>query len=241
MQTSAEPTGGMRLREFGDGGEELDENDLWDTMDGHDADDVSATSDDDDEGVALEAADEDAREGAREDAREGAREDAREVARAVPSSVPTTYGSLPAWKSSLPRPIIHAAASPSARASAGPLRDADDVSSSLGVPEPPPGFVPPHIYASTYSTYSSTSGAGYMDTFLNGQLNNGEGGIGSVVSGRGHTLKGRDALKMRTAVMRQTGFLEREPTTPGAVAPPARTKTPESVRGFVTREDPTKE
>ena len=55
MQTSAEPTGGMRLREFGDGGEELDENDLWDTMDGHDADDVSATSDDDDEGVALEA------------------------------------------------------------------------------------------------------------------------------------------------------------------------------------------
>ena len=165
---------------------------------------------------------------------------ARTRARSVPS-VPATYGSFPAWKSSLPRPIIHAAASPSARASAGPLRDADDVSSSLGVPEPPPGFVPPHIYASTYSTHSSTSGAGYMDTFLNGQLNNGEGGIGSVVSGRGHTLKGRDALKMRTAVMRQTGFLEREPTTPGAVAPPARTKTPESVRGFVTREDPTKE
>lgn len=227
MRTSAEPTGGMRLREVGDGGEELDENDLWDTMDGPDADDVSTSDDDDDE-----------EEDAREDAREDASSDAREDALPVPSSVPATYGSLPGWKSSLPRPIIHAAASPSARPSAGPLRDADDVASSL---EPPPGFVPPHVYASTYSTYSSTSGAGYMDTFLNGQLNNGEGGIGSVVSGRGHTLKGRDALKMRTAVMRQTGFLEREPTTPGAVAPPARTKTPESVRGFVTREDPTKE
>ena len=96
MRTSAEPTGGMRLREVGDGGEELDENDLWDTMDGPDADDVS-TSDDDDE-------DDDDDDVAREDALP------------VPSSVPATYGSFPGWKSSLPRPIIHAAASPSARA-----------------------------------------------------------------------------------------------------------------------------
>ena len=126
MRTSAEPTGGMRLREVGDGGEELDENDLWDTMDGPVADDVS-TSDDDDE-------DDDDDDVAREDASSDAREDALPV----PSSVPATYGSFPGWKSSLPRPIIHAAASPSARPSAGPLRDADDVASSL---EPPPGFV----------------------------------------------------------------------------------------------------
>ena len=123
MRTSAEPTGGMRLREVGDGGEELDENDLWDTMDGPDADDVS-TSDDDDED---------------DDDDDVAREDALRARDALPSSVPATYGSFPGWKSSLPRPIIHAAASPSARASAAPpLRDADDVASSLGVPEPPP-------------------------------------------------------------------------------------------------------
>ena len=45
---------------------------------------------------------------------------AREDALPVPSSVPATYGSFPGWKSSLPRPIIHAAASPSARPRAGP-------------------------------------------------------------------------------------------------------------------------
>ena len=65
MRTSAEPTGGMRLREVGDGGEELDENDLWDTMDGPVADDVSTSDDDDedddDDDVAREDASSDAR------------------------------------------------------------------------------------------------------------------------------------------------------------------------------------
>ena len=54
-----------------------------------------------------------------------------------------------------------------------------------------------------------------MDAYLNG---NGQGvaggGIGSCVSGRGHTLKGRDAIKMRSAILRQTGFVE--PNTPGS-------------------------
>jgi hypothetical protein len=69
-------------------------------------------------------------------------------------------------------------------------------------------FIPPHVYASTYGARGTGSvserafwgdAASGMDQLLLG---------GSVVSGRGHTLKGRDALKMRTAILRQTGFVE---------------------------------
>ena len=104
-----------------------------------------------------------------------------------------------------------AAGAESTDAESGEGEDEDHV-----VPDPGPGFIPPHIYASTYSTYST---GGFMDAFINGngQGVEGGGGIGSMVSGRGHTLKGRDALKARTAILRQTGFVEpdRSPRTPG--------------------------
>lgn len=128
-------------------------------------------------------------------------------------------GSLPTWQSSLPRDIIH----PKVAAAAHLRRDASDedasgdaargqdwgeeVSSSL--PDPGTGFIPPHIYASTYSTTSLRGG--FMDK------------LGSCVSGRGHTLKGRDAIRMRTAILRQTGFVE--PETPGGIGP-ARVASP---------------
>ena len=104
------------------------------------------------------------------------------------------------------------------------------------------GFVPPHVYATTHSTYSSTSGAGYMEA----RFNNGQSVpapfdrpsadvFGSMVSGKGHTLKGRDALKARTAVLRSTGFLERE-TTPGTPRElgeaPRLAKSPAPISGF---------
>jgi len=78
-----------------------------------------------------------------------------------------------------------------------------------------PGFVPPHIYA---STYSHGAGGGLMDARMLG--------TGSMIDGRGHTLKGRAALKARNAFMRQTGFLE--PDTPSALSqqPPDRIATP---------------
>ena len=104
------------------------------------------------------------------------------------------------------------------------------------------GFVPPHVYATTHSTYSSTSGAGYMEA----RFNNGQSVpapfdrpsadvFGSMTSGKGHTLKGRDALKARTAVLRSTGFLERE-TTPGTPRElgeaPRQAKSPAPISGF---------
>ena len=107
------------------------------------------------------------------------------------------------------------------------------------------GFVPPHVYAVTHSTYSSTSGGGYMEQRFNGQTVertsvdgnvNGEN-FGSIVgSVKGHVLKGRDALKARTAVLRSTGFLERElPGTPRgdmeAPRQPGRS-TPSPISGF---------
>ena len=99
-----------------------------------------------------------------------------------------------------------------------------DVSASL--PDPGPGFIPPHIYASTYSTYSTGSAGGFMEAFIigNGQGIEGGGGIGSMMSGRGHTLKGRDALKARTAILRQTGFVEPDRS-------PSRSRTPGVVGG----------
>ncbi len=102
------------------------------------------------------------------------------------------------------------------------------------------GFVPPHVYATMHSTYSSTSGAGYMEA----RRDNGQSvpdfsagaDFGSMVRGKGHTLKGRDALKARTAVLRSTGFLEREtPGTPrvGVEAPrQAGAATPAPISGF---------
>lgn len=104
------------------------------------------------------------------------------------------------------------------------------------------GFVPPHVYATTHSTYSSTSGAGYMEArFNNGQsvpapFDRASADVfGSMVSGKGHTLKGRDALKARTAVLRSTGFLERE-TTPGTPRElgeaPRLAKSPAPISGF---------
>lgn len=104
------------------------------------------------------------------------------------------------------------------------------------------GFVPPHVYATTHSTYSSTSGAGYMEArFNNGQSvpapfdRSSADVFGSMVSGKGHTLKGRDALKARTAVLRSTGFLERE-TTPGTPRDmgeaPRLAKSPAPISGF---------
>lgn len=104
------------------------------------------------------------------------------------------------------------------------------------------GFVPPHVYATTHSTYSSVSGAGYMEA----RFNNGQSVpapfdrpsadvFGSMTSGKGHTLKGRDALKARTAVLRSTGFLERE-TTPGTPRElgeaPRQAKSPAPISGF---------
>jgi hypothetical protein len=60
--------------------------------------------------------------------------------------------------------------------------------------------------------------------------------FGSMVSGKGHTLKGRDALKARTAVLRSTGFLEREtPGTPrGDVEAPRQSgaQSPAPIAGF---------
>ena len=102
------------------------------------------------------------------------------------------------------------------------------------------GFVPPHVYATTHSTYSSASGAGYMEArFNNGQSVPGldrRADFGSMVSGKGHTLKGRDALKARTAVLRSTGFLEREtPGMPrGDVEAPRQSgaKSPAPIAGF---------
>ena len=116
------------------------------------------------------------------------------------------------------------------------------------------GFVPPHVYATTHSTYSSVSGAGYMEArFNNGQSVPGldrRADFGSMVSGKGHTLKGRDALKAcapcarlgrdalkaRTAVLRSTGFLEREtPGTPrGDVEAPRQSgaQSPAPIAGF---------
>ena len=104
------------------------------------------------------------------------------------------------------------------------------------------GFVPPHVYATTHSTYSSTSGAGYMEArFNNGQsvpapfARHSADVFGSMTSGKGHTLKGRDALKARTAVLRSTGFLERE-TTPGTPRElgeaPRQAKSPAPISGF---------
>ena len=103
------------------------------------------------------------------------------------------------------------------------------------------GFVPPHVYATTHSTYSSTSGAGYMEA----RFNNGQSVpapfdrpsadvFGSMTSGKGHTLKGRDALKARTAVLRSTGFLEREtPGTPRELGEaPRQAKSPAPISGF---------
>ena len=100
--------------------------------------------------------------------------------------------------------------------------------------------MPPHVYATMHSTYSSTSGAGYMEA----RRDNGQSvpdfsagaDFGSMVRGKGHTLKGRDALKARTAVLRSTGFLEREtPGTPrvGVEAPrQAGAATPAPISGF---------
>lgn len=92
----------------------------------------------------------------------------------------------------------------------------DPLVSSL--PDPPAGFVPPHVYASTYSTYSSRAGSSFLEAYGNGR------DVGSVIVGTGRTLKGKDAIKMRTAVLRQTGFLE--PETPSSVreAPVAATE-----------------
>tara|TARA_B100001758_G_scaffold217855_1_gene204943 strand:- start:87 stop:563 length:477 start_codon:yes stop_codon:yes gene_type:complete len=89
-----------------------------------------------------------------------------------------------------------------------------------------PGFVPPHIYASTYSHHA---GGGLMDARHDDPMRGfGYGGVGtgSMIDGRGHTLKGRAALKARNAFMRQTGFLE--PDTPSALTqqPPDRIATP---------------
>ena len=89
-----------------------------------------------------------------------------------------------------------------------------------------PGFVPPHIYASTYSHHA---GGGLMDARRDDPGRGfGYGGVGtgSMIDGRGHTLKGRAALKARNAFMRQTGFLE--PDTPSALTqqPPDRIATP---------------
>ena len=103
------------------------------------------------------------------------------------------------------------------------------------------GFVPPHVYATTHSTYSSAHGAGYMEAHLKARADLGEPvgpgdlNYGSVVSGKGHTLKGREALKARTAALRSTGFLERDrdpPGTPkGYLEPPRQTGTP-TISGF---------
>jgi len=137
-----------------------------------------------------------------------------------PAAANPIAGSLPNWQSSLPRPIMHPKAEKSVAgvgAAAGNVsKDGVDIAvAAASLPDPGPGFIPPHIYASTYSTYSSTAAGGLMDAYLNG---NGQGvaggGIGSCVSGRGHTLKGRDAIKMRSAILRQTGFVE--PNTPGS-------------------------
>ena len=89
-----------------------------------------------------------------------------------------------------------------------------------------PGFVPPHIYASTYSHHA---GGGLMDAHQHDPMRGfgyGGAGTGSMIDGRGHTLKGRAALKARNAFMRQTGFLE--PDTPSALSqqPPDRIATP---------------
>jgi len=95
------------------------------------------------------------------------------------------------------------------------------------MPTHEPGFMPPHIYASTYSHHS---GGGLMDAYAHqgrGAAGSGFGiGAGSMIDGRGHTLKGRAALKARNAFMRQTGFLE--PDTPSEMdqQPPDRIATP---------------
>lgn len=95
------------------------------------------------------------------------------------------------------------------------------------MPTHEPGFMPPHIYASTYSHHS---GGGLMDAYAHegrGAAGMGVGfGAGSMIDGRGHTLKGRAALKARNAFMRQTGFLE--PDTPSEMdqQPPDRIATP---------------
>lgn len=106
------------------------------------------------------------------------------------------------------------------------------------------GFVPPHIYATTHSTYSATGGAKHMEARFNGQQVAATGEArnedttfgGSMVTGAGHVLKGRDALKARTAVLRSTGFLEREPPgTPRELfEQPSRAgaKTPSPIAGF---------
>ena len=99
-----------------------------------------------------------------------------------------------------------------------------DVPASM--PGHEPGFVPPHIYASTYSHRPGNPGS--MDAHDDPQRGFGYGGdgTGSMIDGRGHTLKGRAALKARNAFMRRTGFLE--PDTPSALSqqPPDRIATP---------------
>lgn len=103
------------------------------------------------------------------------------------------------------------------------------------------GFVPPHVYATMHPSYDSTSGAGYADPRRDhGRSVPGyaasRADFGSTARGEGRALKGRDALKARTAVLRSTGFLEREtPGTPraGVEAPRlAATTSPAPVSGF---------
>ena len=148
---------------------------------------------------------------------------AMELTPRVPSA---TYGSLPAWRhSSLPRAIVRppgraadaetagkrGSPSPSDARTAKAARAGGGIATLLASSLPDDDdamFIPPHVYASTYGARGTGSvserafwgdAASGMDQLLLG---------GSVVSGRGHTLKGRDALKMRTAILRQTGFVE---------------------------------
>jgi hypothetical protein len=143
----------------------------------------------------------------------------------VPSA---TYGSLPAWPSSLPRAIVRpqgganlatetadsekrdfARPAKAARAGEGIATLASSLPSSPD--DDDATFIPPHVYASTYGARGIGSGSerGFFwgDAASFGADDRRALG-GSVVSGRGHTLKGRDALKMRTAILRQTGFVE---------------------------------
>lgn len=211
---------------------ELDENDIWDTLDGRREDAESRSDDDSDSETSADVVAYVATAGARPAAKD------RFADRDPPAAY---YGSLPAWKSSQPRQIMHpAAAARHADAAPGslPVGGGGGVGPDAAAPAPAfadPGdaFMPPHVYASTYGTYGTASGAGVMDAHVGDRVAN---GIGSVVSGKGHTLKGRDALKMRTAVLRRTGFVEPQRETPGtpgaAEEPPPRAKTPAAVAGF---------
>jgi len=191
--------------------EEFGEDEIFDTMRSHDSDERDpSSSDSEEEDVEVEVEVEDRGEAMRR--------------------LDKIASSMPHLGTSLPRPIergkgqsgnsptdsAHETFDPSRVGGVTAALNAGVVQVPASMPGHEPGFVPPHIYA---STYSHRAGGGLMDDAR--ML-----GTGSMIDGRGHTLKGRAALKARNAFMRRTGFLE--PDTPSALSqqPPDRIATP---------------